>query len=396
MKIRLFFLATSTFALKCAIEAKKDYIVSGIECSETNLCKDGACCNKFGFCGYGYSFCSPKEHCKSNCWDHNYLPEDYYGDQVLGRSSCIRKNVVALTFSSGPSVYFAKILDELKNENLKATFFIIGRKIAGNEELIKRAYDEGHTIGSQGWSYTPFSTMSESQLIKELHNTSKALERITGEHPVFVQPPKGDIKECNKDVLESLGYKVVLWNMDSLDWQVDFLGKHSDDMYRVFEGYKTQFEHREEGWIAQMHDNFSCTHKSLPKNVSFLRKYLTFVDMFECFDETHKPTQTSIDVVEPTTTELHEETGEDPDYEWWLDLVSEVEESASEDGSEETEKTEDSGNENETNANSISATLNATNSENSENSNSGSIEDSQTVSNGQSNSELSEESETLS
>jgi len=83
-------------------------------------------------------------------------------------STCARKNSIALTFDDGPSLYYEKILDILKDNDIKATFFLIGNKINDtNLTFTKRAIKEGHNIGSHTYSHPHLPSLKESGKFKE-------------------------------------------------------------------------------------------------------------------------------------------------------------------------------------------------------------------------------------
>lgn len=96
---------------------------------------------------------------------------------------------MALTFDDGPDpVYTPKLLDGLKERKVHVTFFLIGKKLEGQEDLVRRIQQEGHLIGNHTYSHVDLSKLSESQAKEEIEKTSNSIYEITGEYPTYVRP----------------------------------------------------------------------------------------------------------------------------------------------------------------------------------------------------------------
>ncbi len=127
---------------------------------------------------------------------------------------------MALTFDDGPHpVYTNEILDILAEYDVKATFFVIGKNIKGNEEIIKRILAEGHEIGVHTFSHTPVSKLGKDGLEKEIRMCEQSLEKF-GCYPSVFRAPGGELCFDAIEKVNSLGYKYVLWSwrMDTRDW----------------------------------------------------------------------------------------------------------------------------------------------------------------------------------
>lgn len=128
-------------------------------------------------------------------------------------------NEVALTFDDGPDTIFTpKILDILKQNNIKATFFIVGTRAQAHPEIVKRILNEGHAIGNHSWDHPDLDLMSSDNVKSEIQKTDDILFSIIGYHPSIVRPPYG---AANKGVIKeisSMGYKIIDWSVDTLDW----------------------------------------------------------------------------------------------------------------------------------------------------------------------------------
>ena len=124
---------------------------------------------------------------------------------------------VALTFDDGPSSqYTEKLLDGLKERNVKATFFVMGESAKENPDIIKRMYEEGHLIGNHTYSHIDLAKTNYNDACKEINDTNTCIKNITGYIPQYIRPPYGD---WNKKLLEETEMSVVLWNVDPEDWK---------------------------------------------------------------------------------------------------------------------------------------------------------------------------------
>lgn len=130
------------------------------------------------------------------------------------------KKVVALTFDDGPDdVVTPKVLDMLKRFKIKATFFFLGKRIEEFPAVVRRAKREGHLVLNHSWSHPRLSEITNSGYVDEIKKTEKALTRLVGPRPLFMRPPYGDINKPIFKQLESLGYKIIMWSLDTMDWK---------------------------------------------------------------------------------------------------------------------------------------------------------------------------------
>lgn len=140
------------------------------------------------------------------------------GGNTLDRARGIEGKCVALTFDDGPHEECTKeLLDGLKERGVRATFFLMGQNIDGNEALVKRMYDEGHLIGNHSYSHVQLTKAGAKTVCQAVDRTSKIIEGITGERPQYMRPPYGD---WNEELECDVGMTTVLWSVDSLDWKL--------------------------------------------------------------------------------------------------------------------------------------------------------------------------------
>lgn len=182
-----------------------------------------------------------------------------------------KKKVLYLTFDDGPSIITNKLLDTLKQCNVKATFFVVGKEIIGREDMLKRIYTEGHSIGLHTYSHD-FKKIYKSPeaFIKEMKDTNELVVKLTGSSTNLVRFPGGSSKHLNENLLEKLhenNFKVYDWDSSledgvNGDLSIDQLfcnsKKHSNKYCNI---------------ILLMHCNSNNlnTVKALPKIIEYYR-----------------------------------------------------------------------------------------------------------------------------
>lgn len=134
---------------------------------------------------------------------------------------------IALTFDDGPDLkYTPRILDILKEKNVKATFFVVGIQVNKYPEVVQRMEDEGHMIGNHSYSHPSFTKLTTEQLKQEIDETDEKIQAVIGYTPEIVRPPYGAINDEVRAELESYGKQVIIWNIDPRDWD----GNSVEDM----------------------------------------------------------------------------------------------------------------------------------------------------------------------
>ncbi|MGN1033048.1 MAG: polysaccharide deacetylase family protein, partial [Intestinibacter sp.] len=130
------------------------------------------------------------------------------------------KKEISLTFDISYSERnVEQILDVLDKYDVKATFFVVGNWLDKNRALVEEIHKRGHEIENHSNTHPNFNEISESDIKKELESTSKKIKEITGQESRLFRPPFGEIDENRVKVCEALGYKIIKWNVDSMDWK---------------------------------------------------------------------------------------------------------------------------------------------------------------------------------
>ncbi len=129
---------------------------------------------------------------------------------------------IALTFDDGPSdEYTAEILDILKEHQIKATFFVIGKNAEAHPDLLKRTVAEGHEIGNHTYSHPKLRKIDEATLWAEISRADDLLYEIAGIRTTLFRPPEGIITPAVTAAAKQGGYRTVLWSVDTLDWALN-------------------------------------------------------------------------------------------------------------------------------------------------------------------------------
>lgn len=136
------------------------------------------------------------------------------------------KNYIYLTFDMGYEAgYTAHILDVLKENNVKALFFITGHYLNTQEELVKRMIEEGHAVGNHTVNHKALTTLSDEQIKSEIMTLHNALYDKLGYEMTYFRPPKGEYSQKVLSIVTDLGYKTVLWSSAYDDWDENKQGR---------------------------------------------------------------------------------------------------------------------------------------------------------------------------
>ena len=188
------------------------------------------------------------------------------------------KKVVALTFDDGPDGNTTpQALDILAKYKIKATFFVQGKNIAGNEAILKRMQAEGHEVGNHSWNHPVLTQLSLEDAKKQITDTEDAIKNVLGKSSKLMRPPYGAISD---DIRNSLDLSFILWDVDSLDWK-------SKNEASIF----TEIQHQtSDGAIILLHDIHQPSVNSLPKVIEYLQEQgYSFVTVSEMLNTRLKP-----------------------------------------------------------------------------------------------------------
>lgn len=141
---------------------------------------------------------------------------EQYGGIAIGNKE---KKYVYLTFDQGYEAgYTSKILETLKNNNVKATFFITAHYVNTQEDLVKQMINEGHIVGNHTVNHKSMPDLSKEEIKKEIMDLHQVIYEKFGYEMKYIRPPKGEFSERTLDITNSLGYKTVMWSFAYEDW----------------------------------------------------------------------------------------------------------------------------------------------------------------------------------
>ncbi len=175
---------------------------------------------------------------------------------------------IALTFDDGPSIHTEELLDGLKERNVKATFFVIGKNAKELPDIVEREAKEGHLIGNHTYNHVEIGKISAEKAREEIEKTNEILEKLTKKRVEYVRPPFG-VWEKELDDLDMIS---VMWTIDTLDWTT---GNADEIVNKVV----TQVEEND---IILMHDCYESTVQATLRIIDLLQaKGFEFVTVDE-------------------------------------------------------------------------------------------------------------------
>lgn len=188
------------------------------------------------------------------------------------------RKIVALTFDDGPHKKYTKeILDILKLNDVKATFFFVGKNAEFYPGVVKLAYRNGNIIGNHTYSHYYLTSLSDEAIEQELIRTSQIIYNIISVQPVFFRPPYGACSARSSKVLQRMGFISIGWSDMVNDYDVTQMTPE-----KIVEGI---LKYARPGVIIGMHDgggNRENTVKALPVIISALKaKGYEFLTMSE-------------------------------------------------------------------------------------------------------------------
>ncbi len=112
-----------------------------------------------------------------------------------------------------------KMLDLFSEKGIKCTFFVGGCWADDNKETLQRIVNDGHEIANHGYFHKDHKNISYEQNSSEILNTEKVVEALCGVKTTLFAPPSGSFSSTTLDASFDLGYKVIMWSKDTIDWR---------------------------------------------------------------------------------------------------------------------------------------------------------------------------------
>jgi peptidoglycan/xylan/chitin deacetylase (PgdA/CDA1 family) len=164
--------------------------------------------------------------------------------------SCSVVKCVALTFDDGPGPYTDRLLQILKDNDAKATFFLIGNKVAGDPAGAKRIADAGMEIGNHTWEHPNMATIPTDDIAGQFSRANDAIAAATGRTPTLYRPAGGLSTDAVRQIAGRFGLAEILWDVISFDWAND--SNTAATRYLLMTQIKP-------GSVVLFHDTYSST-----------------------------------------------------------------------------------------------------------------------------------------
>lgn len=155
----------------------------------------------------------------------SFIPEPtlpiYSGstNQAIYRGNKNAKNVSLMFNVYENTQTVNEIIDILNEKGVKATFFVGGCWADDNEQTLKKIVSDGHEIANHGYFHKDHKKLSYNDNKKEIELCSTIVKALCGVAPTLFAPPSGSYSETTLSVASELGYKVIMWSKDTIDWR---------------------------------------------------------------------------------------------------------------------------------------------------------------------------------
>jgi chitin deacetylase len=210
------------------------------------------------------------------------LPPRFLGATIQSAKLSNTQKVIALTFDDGPwPETTAQVLNILKQNEIKATFFVVGQNVKNYPDLVKRVVAEGHTIANHTWHHW-YHFMNPQTSAYEIDQTTNLIFQLTGVKTNLFRPPGGMMHNGLAAYARNSKYAIVMWSSDSVDYSLPSVPRLINNVFRQ----------AKPGGIVLMHDgggNRSQTVQALPTIIANFRKqgysFVTIPELLEIEDK---------------------------------------------------------------------------------------------------------------
>jgi peptidoglycan-N-acetylglucosamine deacetylase len=210
------------------------------------------------------------------------VPSNFQGIVISEAKLPPEKKVIALTFDDGPwPNTTAKVLDILKKNRIKSTFFVVGQNVKNYPDLTKQIVADGHIIANHTWHHW-YHQMNAQAAAYEVANTGDIIYQTTGVRTSLFRPPGGIMNNGVAAYAKNNKYAVIMWSADSMDYSRPAVPRLMNNIFRE----------AKPGGIVLMHDgggDRSHTVKALPEIISRFRKqgyeFVTIPELLEMQDQ---------------------------------------------------------------------------------------------------------------
>lgn len=179
---------------------------------------------------------------------------------------------IALTFDDGPSIYTDKIITLLREYDVNATFFILGNKVEIYKDILKKSIEYGNELGNHSYNHKWLIKLDDENIKDQINKTQEIINSTLGYTPTLFRPTYGSL---NENVKNDTNLKIVLWNVDTLDWKYKNV---NTIVSRATKNLK-------DGNIILMHETYKRSYEALKKIIPIIKekgfKFVTISELEE-------------------------------------------------------------------------------------------------------------------
>jgi len=263
------------------------------ECGpDIGACDAARCCSKWGWCGIGDDYCGSGcqpgfgRLCDSEGGGGIPEPEEPVGSEEpilavprpkfgsipygVRIDNCATKGTIAITYDDGPFLYTAQLLDLLAAHNATSTFFVNGLNFGNTREapypsILRRMVAEGHQVASHGYTHDSLDALTAAGRRKLMALNEKLINDTLGYFPTYMRPPFGFCGTACQAEMANLGYHVIIWNLDTLDYANNSPSTINDS--KVIFDSAVNFDASKNAYISLEHDVHETTVRSLTEHI---------------------------------------------------------------------------------------------------------------------------------
>jgi len=196
----------------------------------------------------------------------------------LERAADPTKKMIALTFDDGPNTpNTQRIVEILKANNAVATFFELGYRMEQNSSKMDMIINNDNQIGNHSFNHKIYTKITTTEMMDQIDSTNALMKQIVNTTATVVRPPNGSM---NDSVRQNIGYPMILWNVDSKDWE----SRNKDAIV------KAVLSNLDDGDIIVMHDIYSTSADAIEVLVpELIKQGYQLVTIQEMFDTKENP-----------------------------------------------------------------------------------------------------------
>lgn len=201
----------------------------------------------------------------------------YNANEALFKRGPRDLNAVCLSFDDGPHpVASPAIMNVLRRMRVKATFFVVGKRLASHPEHVMRMLEEGHEVANHTNNHRRLDTLSPDEIRAEIRGCAREFEYVTNRQMTLLRPPGMRFNKKVLDVAREMGYVTVGWNVGARDYPTVNPKDLDHDLDYDFKGSPTEIadcvlKQAKKGTIILLHENMT-TARALPRIIRTLRE----------------------------------------------------------------------------------------------------------------------------